>query len=167
MLRAGVITGVHGVRGLVRVKSFLEDPLSLGDYGPVAAADGRSFELTVQTVKKGVAICQLKGVATRNQAEALKGTELFLNRDRLPDLGDSEEWYAVDLIGLAVFHVSGRSVGTVLAVQDYGAGDLLEIAVPDRKQSVLVPLTREIVPLIDLASRRVEIDPPPGMLEDQ
>lgn len=161
-LRAAVITGVHGVRGIVRVKSFTEMPEAIADYGPLEGSDGRSYEVEVTGSAKGVLLCRLSGVADRNAAEALKGVELFLSRGLLPADEDEDEWYAADLIGLEAVFPTGEPAGTVLAVHDFGAGDLLEIACPDGAVELL-PFAEAFVPEVSLDERRIVIDPPAGL----
>jgi len=163
------IGAAHGVRGEVRLKSFTADPLAVRDYGPLEAADGRSF--VVESVRPAsgssgpeMVVARLKGVTTRNEAELLNGLELTVPRDRLPE-PEEDEFYHADLVGLAAVTVTGELLGTVIGVPNYGAGDMLEIA-PRRGATFLVPFLRAVVPEIDLAGKRVVIDPPPGLLDD-
>lgn len=155
----GAITGSYGVRGEARVKSFCADPTAIGDYGPLSDEAGtKSWTLTItRPVKEGFAI-RLSGVTTKEQADALKGTRLYAPRTALPALPDDEFYYS-DLIGLDVFDTGGQKIGRVNAVYDHGAGDILEIA-SQGGGTWLLPFTRDAVPTIDLASRRVIIDPP-------
>ena len=162
----GVIVGVHGVRGLVRVKSFTEDPDDIVAYGPLKDAAGKSYELEVTGRAKGMLLVRLAGVSDRNAAEALKGTELQIDRDRLPE-ADEDEFYHADLIGLRADMVAGECLGEVVAVQNFGAGDLLEIRVDGSRKTVLVPFNAEVVPEIDLDAGRLVIDPPAGLLDDE
>ncbi len=158
----GAIAGAFGVRGEVRLKSFCAEPGAIGDYGPLSSEDGaRNWTVKVtRAVKNGFA-ARLGGVGTREQAEALKGTRLYAPRERLPNLPD-DEFYHADLIGLDVFDTGGEKLGEVRAVQDYGAGDFLEISLPSRK-SALLPFTREAVPTVDLSAGRLIADPPDGV----
>ena len=165
-LKVGVITGPHGVRGQVRIKAFTEDPATIGDLGPVETAAGRRFDLKVMGLSKGVVLCRLSGIGTRNAAEDLKGTELFVTRDRLPEIDEPDEWYATDLVGLEVWLASGSAIGRVVSVQDFGAGDLLEVALTTSRRTVFVPFTLEVVPVVDIDGGRIEIDPPEGLLDD-
>ena len=157
----GAIAGGFGVQGEVRLKSFCADPAAIADYGPLVSEDGRSFGVRLTHPIPGAFAARLTGVATREQAEALKGTRLYAPRDRLPALGD-EEYYHADLIGLAVFDTGGAAVGTVRAVLDHGAGDILEVARPGAPD-LLLPFTRAAVPTVDLAARRIVADPPEGL----
>ncbi len=162
----GAVAGAFGVRGEVRLKSFCAEPGAIGDYGPLTSEDGaRSWTVKVtRSVKNGFA-ARMGGVATREQAEALKGTRLYAPRERLPNLPD-DEFYHADLIGLEVVDAGGVRLGEVRSVQEYGAGDFLEIATPDRK-TALLPFTREAVPTVDLAAGRLIADPPSGVFGNE
>ncbi len=160
----GVVVGAHGIRGELRIKAFTADPDSIADYGPLETQAGdRKLVILRHRVAKGVVIATVEGIADRNAAEALAGARLYVPRDRLPE-PEPDEWYHSDLIGLGVETTTGEPVGTVTAVFDYGAGDLLEVALADRRR-VLVPFTRDIVPQVDIKGRRVVIDPPDGLLD--
>jgi len=160
------IGAAHGIRGEVRVKAFTGAPADIAAYGPLEAADGRRFEVAALRPAAGPAadmlVVRFKGVADRDAAEALNGVELSIPRDRLPPAGE-DEYYHADLIGLAAVTVAGADLGTVIAVHNYGAGDLLEIA-PSRGETLLVPFTRAIVPEVDMAGGRLTVDPPEGLL---
>ncbi len=151
----GIITGAHGIRGEVRLKSFTEDPAAIAEYGPLRTSTGDRLEIkALRPVKNGF-VAQIDGIVDRNQAEALKGIELFLERDKLPDTED-EEFYHADLIGLVAVTVTGEHVGKVIAVHDFGAGDLLEI---DRGgDSELIAFTAKVVPTVDIAGGRIVVD---------
>ncbi len=157
----GAIAGAFGVAGEVRLKSFCADPAAIASYAPLLAEDGRSFGVRITRPITGAFAARLTSVATREAAEALKGTRLYAPRDRLPPLGE-DEYYHADLIGLAVFDTGGARIGTVKAVLDHGAGDILEISRPG-KSDLLLPFTRAAVPTVDLAGRRVVADPPEGL----
>ncbi|MCY4502611.1 MAG: ribosome maturation factor RimM [Alphaproteobacteria bacterium] len=160
----GVIAGAHGLRGAVRVKTFTAAPEAIADYGPLKdAADARRFALRLIRVEKGVALVHIKGVGDRNGAEALKGVELFLDRGALPPAEDEEEFYHADLVGLAAVDTNGNRLGTVRALHDFGAGDLIEVLPDEGGQPRVFPFTRETVPDIDLAAGAVTIDPPEGL----
>ena len=162
----GVITGAHGVRGEVRVKSFTAEPDAIARYGPLEdERGGRRFALTLTGAVKGVLIARLDGVADRNAAERLKGTHLYLPREALPPPGP-DEYYHADLIGLAAVLRDGAPLGQVRAVHEYGAGDSLEVETPDGG-IVMVPFTEAVVPEIDLAAGRLVVDPPPGLLDNR
>ena len=161
------IGAAHGIRGEVRVKAFTADPADIAAYGPLEAPDGRRFEVAGLRPAAGtpgdMLVVRLKGVTDRNTAEALNGLELSIPRDRLPP-ADEDEYYHADLIGLAATLKDGAPLGTVIGVHNYGAGDLLEIA-PRRGDTVLVPFTRAIVPVVDIAAGTLTVDPPPGLVE--
>ncbi len=161
-LCVGVITGAHGVRGLVRIKSFTEQPESLAAYGRLSDEAGtRSFEVSVTGRAKGALLARIEGVTERDQAEALRGTRLHIARDALPPLEDEEEYYVADLIGLEAVDRAGRALGRVRTVHNFGAGDVIEVE-PEAGggPSRLWPFTRETVPEVDLAAGRLVIEPP-------
>ncbi len=163
----GAIAGAYGVRGEVRLKSFTADPLAIAEYAPLSTEDGtRSFDVKItRPIKNGLA-ARLSGVSTKEAADALRGTQLFVPRDRLPSLPD-DEYYHADLIGLEVRDTGGTVLGHVRAVHDHGAGDLLEIHGPRLKTTVLLPFTRAAVPTVDLATGRIVADPPEGLFPDK
>jgi 16S rRNA processing protein RimM len=160
----GIISGAHGVRGAVRVKSFTADPKAVARYGPLEDEGGeRRFSLRLAGSAKGVVIVHLAGISDRDHAEALRGLRLYLPRAALPP-PDEEEYYHADLIGLAATLANGTQLGEVCAVHDFGAGDTLEI-VRSAGPPLMVPFTRAVVPTVDIAAGRLVIDPPPGLLE--
>jgi len=161
----GVIVGAHGVRGQVRLKSFAEEETALADYGPLEDDGGQPVRLSLTGKAKGVLIAKIVGVADRDAAQALKGTNLFVARDALP-AAEEDEFYHADLIGLRVDHVDGTEVGTVVAVHDFGAGDLIDVRLAGARKTVLLPFDRDTVPEVDLAAGRLLVDPMPGLLED-
>ncbi len=149
------------MQGEVRLKSFCADPEAIAGYGPLWTEDGaRSFtvKLTRANVSGGLGV-RLSGVLTKEQADALKGTQLYVDRDRLPSLPD-DEFYHADLIGLTAQDTGGVVLGTVRAVHNHGAGDLLEILGPGMKAALLVPFTLAVVPTVDLAAGRIVVDLP-------
>jgi 16S rRNA processing protein RimM len=147
------------VRGEVRIKAFTANPRSIGRYGPVEDETGaRQFKLTVRGETKGLVIARLDGVADRNQAEALRGLRLYVPRDKLPKPRRGE-WYVADLVGLAVEDTGGTALGKVRSVQNFGAGDVLELERTDGTTEFL-PFTKAVVPEVDIEAGRVVIDPP-------
>ncbi len=164
----GVVTGAHGVRGLVRVKPFTETPEGVAAYGPVETKDGaRRFAIAAKGMAKDLVICQLEGVTDRDVAAALRGTELYVPRERLPEADeDGEGWYHADLIGLRAVGTDGRLYGLVAGIQNFGAGDLLEIAPDEGGETVLMSFTDENVPEVDIEGGKIVIDPPLGTFED-
>ena len=153
------IGAAHGVRGAVKLWTFTEDPLAVERYGPLLTKDGaRQFELTSAREGKGHLIAVLKGVTTREQAERLNGVELFVAREKLPATDDNE-YYHADLIGLAAVTTTDEPLGRVVAIHNFGAGDILEIA-PPQGATVLLPFSNAVVPTVDLAGGRVVIEMP-------
>lgn len=159
----GAIAGAFGVRGEVRLKSFTSNPEDIAGYAPLETEDGaRAFTVQItRQIKNGLA-ARLSGVSTKEDADALRGTQLFVPRDRLPSLPD-DEFYHADLIGLEVADTGGTPLGKVMAVINNGADDLLELRAPGQKQTVLLPFTKAIVPTVDLAQGRIVADPPEGL----
>ena len=160
----GQIAGAFGVHGEVRLKSFCAEPEAIADYVPLTDAGGRVYgQIVVTGAAKGVLVARIAPITTKEEADALKGTELLAERDKLPALPD-DEFYHADLIGLEVVDTGGARLGRVKAVQDHGAGDLLELVIPGATATVLLPFTRAIVPTVDLSAGRIVADPPPGLL---
>ena len=161
------IGAAHGIRGEVRVKAFAQTAGDIAAYSPLIAADGRVFDVDAVRPAAGTSpdmlVVHFKGLTTRSAAEALNGVELFVPRERLGET-DADEYFHADLVGLAAFTTAGETLGTVIGVENYGAGDLLEIA-PRRGGTLLVPFTKAVVPEVDLAGGHVLIDPPPGLLD--
>lgn len=163
MVCVGAIAGAFGVRGEVRLKSFTAEPTALAVYAPLSTEDGsRSFDITLGRRVKGGFAARLSGVLTKEDADALRGVQLFAPRNRLPALPD-DEFYHADLIGLDVYDTGGEKLGRIKAVHNNGADDLLEIHGPGLKNTVLLPFTRTAVPTVDLGSGRLVADPPEGL----
>jgi 16S rRNA processing protein RimM len=153
------IGAAHGVRGEVRLWPFTEDPMSVIDYGPLSTKDGaRQFEVVRARIAKDHLVAVIKGVTNRDEAERLNGIELYVARDALPAT-DEGEYYHADLIGLAAIDPRGASIGTVTAIHNFGAGDIIEIA-PKSGPSLLLPFTDAVVPTVDLAAGHVVIELP-------
>ncbi len=163
-VQMAVIGAAHGIKGELRVKSFTADPLALGDYGPLQARDGRRFEVLDVRPAGTVVVVRFKEVNDRSAAETLNGTELFIERDALPE-ADDEEFYHADLVGLAVRDGEGETIGKVVAVHNHGGGDILEI-VHRGRDGVLIPFTKAAVPQVDVRSGFVAVDPVAAGLED-
>jgi len=163
----GAIAGAFGVRGEVRLKSFCALPGDIAAYGSLWSEDGaRRFEVMVTGQVKNGLSARLSGVATKEQADALRGVRLYAPRDALPNLPD-DEYYHADLIGLEVTDTGGTMLGRVKAVLNHGASDLLEVQGPGLTTTVLVPFTLEIVPTVDLAAGRIVADPPEGLFPER
>jgi 16S rRNA processing protein RimM len=155
----GAVIGAHGLKGEVKVKTFTHSPETLGAYGPLHTEDGRRFTIThARANKPDEAIVRFAEIADRNAAESLKGTELFVSRSALPAVKD-EEFYHADLIGLRAEDGEGRMLGTVSAIHNFGAGDVIEIK-RDDGDTVMLPFTREVVPVIEIEAGRVIIAAP-------
>ncbi len=156
----GQFAGSHGVRGLVKLKSFTEDPAAVAAYGPLTDESGRrTFRVSLNGTVKDLWLARVEGIATREQAQELVGVRLYVDRSVLPDTGDEDEFYHADLIGLRVETAAGEPFGTVLAVYDFGGGDVLEIRT-EAGATELLPFTRACVPVVDVKGGRVVIDPP-------
>ena len=159
----GAIAGSFGVKGEVRLKSFCAEPAAISIYAPLSDESGNSYDVKItRTIKNGLA-ARLSGVSSKEAADALKGTRLFAPRDRLPEL-DDDEFYHADLLGMAVLDTGGTKLGSVKAVLNHGAGDLLEVNTG--QGVVLLPFSLAVVPTVDLAGRRIVVDPPDGTFSD-
>jgi 16S rRNA processing protein RimM len=153
------IGAAHGVRGAVKLWTFTEDPLAVMQYGALATQDGaRSFEVATAREAKGHLVATLKGIATREDAERLNGVELYVAREKLPAT-DDDEYYHADLIGLAAVDAADQPLGRVIAIHNFGAGDIIEIA-PSHGPTMLLSFTNAVVPSVDLAAGRVVIELP-------
>ncbi|MEM7446498.1 MAG: ribosome maturation factor RimM [Pseudomonadota bacterium] len=163
----GAIAGAHGVRGLVRLKSFTEVPEAVASYGPLEnEAGGRRFAVTLQSASKGQFIAHIQGVNDREAAEALRGVRLYVDRSVLPPPDEPDDFYYADLIGLRVETADGAPFGKVRAVEDFGAGDVIEIEREDGDDIVL-PFTRAVFPVVDIEGERLVVDPPPDLGESK
>lgn len=158
----GVITAAHGIRGEVKLKSFAATPEAIATYSPLVTASGRQLAIRKLRAQKDGFIAILDGVTDRNAAEALKGTELFISRERLPAPGDGEV-YLDDLIGMPVRLMDGTVLGGVIGIENYGASDLLDVKVPDRKDTVLIPLAGDFVR--EIGEDGIRVDLPEGYLD--
>ncbi|MFL5237948.1 MAG: ribosome maturation factor RimM [Rhizomicrobium sp.] len=155
----GVVIGAQGLKGEVKVKTFTETPEKLGAYGELHTKDGRKLVIANARAAKDVAVVQLEGIADRDAAESLKGVEFYIPRGALP-AAEEHEFYHADLVGLRAEDTEGRAVGNVIAIHNFGAGDVIEMAREDGGGTVLMPFTREIVPTIDIAAGRIVIAAP-------
>jgi 16S rRNA processing protein RimM len=156
LLLVARVAGAFGVRGEVRITTYTADPLALARYGDLRRADGAPALtiLSARAVKGGI-IARTRELETKEAADALRGLELYVPRSVLPPPDDEEEFYLADLIGLEAVAPDGERLGRVRAVENYGAGDLLEIDPGDGRATWLLPFTREAVPSIDLAAGRL------------
>lgn len=156
----GVIVGAHGVKGAVRVKSFTADPKDLTAYGPLRDAPAaRRFEMTVTAELARVVIAEIEGIDDREAAQALKGLRLYVPRGALPE-PEEGEYYHADLVGLRAEGTDGSLIGTVRAVHDFGAGDMIEVEREEGGETILLPFTEEMVPLVDTQRGRIVVKRP-------
>jgi 16S rRNA processing protein RimM len=156
----GQIGAAHGVRGEVRVRSFTADPQAIVDYGPLEAEDGRVFRFEELRPVKDHFVARLAGVGDREAARALANTKLYVPRDRLPAPEAPDEFYHADLIGLAAVDPAGTALGTVVAVHNFGAGDLLEVRPAAGGKTQLLPFDEATVPSVDIAAGRIVVVAP-------
>ena len=164
-LPVGAIAGPHGVRGQFKVKLFAETPAALEDYGGLQIDDGRVLKLSVKSVNsKGLVIVSAVGVTSREAAEALRGMLLSTSRASLPDPAEHELYHA-DLLGATVFHEDGTNLGEVVALYNFGAGEIIEVK-PAFGTSVMLPFAGDSVVSVDIPNRRVVLTPPAGLLDD-
>ena len=166
MICVGAIAGSYGVRGELRVKSYCAVPEDIEKYTPLCSEDrSRQFALAIlRPIKNGFA-ARIAEVTTKEEADALRGTALFVERDQMPSLPD-DEFYHADLIGLSVYDTGGVLLGTVKTVQNHGADDLLELQFAGTSATTFLPFTKTAVPTVDLASGRIVADPPHGILPE-
>lgn len=158
-IQLAVIGAAHGIRGEVRVKTFTDDPLAVADYGQLYDAQGKAYEVLEVRSAKNVIVVRFKGINDRNAAEALNGTELFIDRSQLPDDElDEDEFFQTDLIGLEALDADGKSYGVVSAVFDFGGGDLIELSLKG-KRPMLIPFTEAAVPEIDFEAGTIRVEP--------
>ena len=163
----GHVTGAHGVKGEVRIRTYTQDPESIAAYGPLEDEAGtRRFTLIRARAAKEGAVARIEGIDTREEAEALKGTGLHVARAALPEKAEENSWYQADLVGLVAINADGAALGQVVAVQNYGAGDLLELRPATGGNTVLVPFTEAIVPEIDIQAGWMLMLPPEGVFEE-
>jgi 16S rRNA processing protein RimM len=156
----------HGVRGEVRLFAFTEDPAAITRYGPLEdKAGARSFKIASLRPGKAQFIARLEGVADRDAAAKLANLELYVPRERLPEIAESDSFYQTDLVGLRVETPDGRALGSVIAVRNFGAGDLLEIAPMRRRASVMLPFVETFVREVDVSGGRVVAEPPEGLFD--
>lgn len=161
----GQIGAAHGVRGEVRLHSFTSDPEAIAHYGPLEAEDGRVFEIEALRPAKNHLVAKLAGIASRSAAEQLTNIKLYVPRERLPEPEAIDEFYHADLIGLTVVNRAGEKLGTVIAIQNFGAGDLIEVRPDGGGATELVPFDQDTVPAVEIAAGRIVVDPPDGMFK--
>jgi len=158
----GQIGAPHGVRGEVRLRSFTADPAAITSYGPLETEDGRVLEIEALRPAKDHFVATLAGIADRNAAERLTNVKLYVPRERLPKPEEPDEYYHADLIGLAAVDRAGNPLGSVIAVHNFGAGDLIELRRGEGEPTELLPFDAVTVPEVDLAARRLVVELPAG-----
>lgn len=158
------IVGVHGVKGILKVKVFSDAPGNLPDYAPLCDAAGKEFAFLTFLPHKNIYLATLETIKDCDQAEKLRGTKLYVPRDRLPKIKDKDTYYHVDLIGLTAKDAAGIVIGKILNVANFGGGDLLEIK-PVKGASYYVPFTKAIVPQVDIMKKEATVLVPPGLLD--
>jgi len=156
----GQFGAAHGVRGEIRLYSFTADPPAIASYGPLESEDGRVFEIATMRPAKDHFVARISGVADRNAAELLKNVKLYVPRERLPEPDEPDEFYHADLIGLSVVDREGQKLGTVVAVHNFGAGDLIEMNPEAGGRTELLPFDEIHVPVVDIAAGRIVAVPP-------
>ena len=160
MICVGAIAGAFGVTGEVRLKSFCTEPTDIGSYGPLTSEDGAQvFNITLTRPVAGGLGARIAGISTKEAADALRGTSLFVPRSKLPSLPD-DEFYHADLIGLDAYDTGGVLLGKVSAVHNHGAGDIVEISPVRHKSALLLPFTTAIVPNVDILAGRIVVNLP-------
>ena len=161
----GQIGAAHGVRGEVRLRSFTSDPAAIAAYGPLETEDGRVLEIEKLRPAKDHFVARLSGISDRDAASALTNAKLYVPRERLPQTEDPDEFYHADLIGLAAVDRAGKTLGAVVAIHNFGAGDLIEVRPQTGGNTELVPFDTVHVPEVDIASGKIVIDPPDGLFK--
>ncbi|MGV1014067.1 MAG: ribosome maturation factor RimM [Methyloceanibacter sp.] len=158
-LLMGEIGAAQGLKGEVRLRAYTQEPAGIAAYGPLEDETGRTIEIETVRVTPKALIARIKGVTTREAAEALNRTKLYLPRARLP-ASEEDEWYHADLVGLAVVDQRGAPIGAVVAIHNFGAGDILEIKPASGEANMLVPFNSATVPEVDIAQGRIVLVPP-------
>ena len=155
------IGAAHGVRGEVKLWSFTEDPAAVAGYGPLESEDGKQrFEIEAMRAAKDHFVARIAGVADRDAAERLRNTDLYIPRERLPAIEEADTFYHADLVGNQAVTPDGKEIGTITAVHNFGASDVIEVKPAAGGEPLLIPFTEATVPEIDLVARRVVIVPP-------
>jgi 16S rRNA processing protein RimM len=160
-IRVARIGAAHGVRGEVKLWPFTQDPMAVASYGPLETEDGtRRFEIESLRPAKDFLVARIAGIADRDAAETLTNLDLFVPRERLPAIEEQDTYYHADLIGLAAVTADGNALGTVTAVHNFGAGDIIEIAPVDGGAPLMLSFTEAAVPKVDLKAKRIVVVPP-------
>ena len=161
-IRVARIGAAHGIRGEVKLWSFTEDPMAVASYGPLETEDGaRRFEIEAARPGKDFLVARIAGIEDRNAAEKLRNIDLFVPRGRLPPIEEADTFYHADLVGLEAVSEAGVALGAVIAIHNFGAGDLIEIEPASGGEPLLLPFNETTVPTIDLKAGRIVVVPPP------
>ena len=161
----GVIVGVHGIKGLLRIKSYTQTDIDIASYGCLEDEAGNKINLEIKGRSKAALLAEIKEVKDRTSAEKLKGVKLFVPRDALPATMDNE-FYHADLVGLSVYNRNETLIGTVIGVHDFGAGNLIDVDLEGVDRTALVPFNKQFVPLVDLGGGRLTLDLIPGLIDE-
>ena len=161
----GVIVGVHGIKGLLRIKSYTQTDIDIASYGCLEDEAGNKINLEIKGRSKAALLAEIKEVKDRTSAEKLKGVKLFVPRDALPATMDNE-FYHADLVGLSVYNCNETLIGTVIGVHDFGAGNLIDVDLEGVDRTALVPFNKQFVPLVDLGGGRLTLDLIPGLIDE-
>lgn len=163
-IQLAVIGGAHGIKGEVRVKSFTDDPLAFGDYGKLHDKNGNKYQVIKARVSKNVVVTRFKSIDTREKAEAINGIELYIDRARLPQVEDEDEFYLSDLDGLDCVDEAGAVIGFVKGVHNFGAGDIIEVQ-QTKGGDAFYPFTKEVVPTVNIEAGTLTLIPPAEVSE--
>ncbi len=152
------ILSAHGVRGLVKLRCYLDDADNLADYEPICDSKGKAYKITLKNSIKGDWLAEINGITDRNESEKLRGIELFIRRDQLPDIEDGE-YYIEDIIGCAAIDKSGTKIGDVVGFENFGASDLVEIKPVNGGKTYYLPMVEPYVGKIDVNAGTIEVEP--------
>jgi 16S rRNA processing protein RimM len=160
-IRVARIGAAHGIRGEVKLWPFTQDPMAVAGYGPLETEDGaRRFEIESLRQAKDHLVARIAGVNDRDAAEQLTNLDLFMPRERLPDIDEEDTFYYADLVGLSAVTADGATLGTVTAVHNFGAGDIIEIAPAEGGAPLMLSFTEAAVPKVDLKAKQIIVVPP-------
>lgn len=160
LVLVGIFGAAVGLKGEVRLKSFTGDPQAIAGYGVLCGADGRQFEITAVRPQKDMLVARVSGIADRTAAEQLVNLKLYVTRDQLGATQDEDEFFHADLIGLRAVTAGGETLGRVVALFDFGAGDVVEILPEGGDKTFYLPFTKAVVPAIDVAGGSMTVVPP-------
>lgn len=152
------ILSAHGIRGLVKLRCYLEDPDDLVNYDPICDSKGKSYKIILKNPIKGDWLAEIDGITDRNDSEKLRGVELFIRRDQLPETEDGE-LYIEDIIGCAAIDKSGTKIGDVVGFENFGASDLIEIKPVNGGKTYYLPMVEPYVGEIDVNAGTIEVEP--------